>query len=130
MIEISRYKKYKESYQAYHLKNRDSILERQRNWRLNHPEYSQDSSRNYRKDHKDLRNKANRKWRKIHIKKKRAGNMISRNLEKYPLNDECEFCGDTEKLEHGHIDYAYPELYLTVCHRCNYWMDIRIVTET
>lgn len=28
------------------------------------------------------------------------------------------------KLEHGHIDYNYPEIYLTVCHECNYWMQV------
>jgi hypothetical protein len=47
----------------------------------------------------------------------------------FPLQSVCAFCGVTEHLEHGHIDYDYPELYLTVCHRCNTWMSMDYVSE-
>ena len=45
----------------------------------------------------------------------------------YPLADKCELCPEndkrTENLQHGHIDYDYPKIYLTVCGSCNIWMD-------
>ena len=104
-----KYQKYKATYQAY---------------RINHPEQAIESSRRRREKFKDACNAQNRKWRKIHPEKKFAGNIISNHSEKFPLDIECELCGVTDKLEHGHIDYDYPELYLTVCHRCNYWMNM------
>jgi hypothetical protein len=83
-----------------------------------------DRDKQYHGKHKDVINERLRKWRKNHPEKKSAGNLISHHPEIFPLNNECEFCGLTENLEHGHIDYDYPELYLTVCPRCNFWMDI------
>ena len=124
MSNISRYKKYKQTYQAYDRKNRERIHKTQRDWRLKHPERSRNASRLQRLNNRERCNERNREWRKKHPEKKRAGNLISHNSEKYPLAECCAFCGTTEKLEHGHIDYDYPELYLTVCHRCNCWMDI------
>lgn len=44
--------------------------------------------------------------------------------ERYPLDDKCIFCGTTEGLEHGHLDYEDDgHNYVTVCHQCNCWMD-------
>jgi len=56
-------------------------------------------------------------------KKRHAQSLMYNNLDRYPLDSECEFCGSIENLEHGHVDYGHPELYLTVCHKCNIWMD-------
>lgn len=124
MTEISRYKKHKATYQAYDRKNKERNHKLQRDWRLRqHPDYAKNSSRRHRLGNQEYYNEYNRRWRKNNPEKKRAGNLISKHIEKYPLADSCEFCGTRERLEHGHIDYDYPELYLTVCHRCNCWMD-------
>ena len=70
----------------------------------------------------------NRKWydrngleyeRNRDEKKRNAKNRLNGSLHLYPLDDKCVFCDRTENLEHGHIDYNYPRLYLTVCHQCN-----------
>jgi len=139
MIELTRYQKYKKTYQAYYAKHKEHCLELShkwdqnnpervtqlhRTWRVNHPEATIDSYRRCGEKHKDEHNEQNRKWRRTYPEKKHAGNIISKHPEMFPLADECEFCGCIDKLEHGHIDYDYPELYLTVCHRCNHWMDI------
>ena len=129
---VSRYQKYKESYIAYHKANREHILERQRQWRKKHPKYfSEYRKKNpeypieYARTHRDARNESGRRWRKNNLEKKRVGNLITNHPKRYPLDDECAFCGATEKLEHGHMDYEDEGYnYITVCRRCNYWMDI------
>jgi len=110
-MSLSRYKKYKKTYQAYYQANRDWILELQRRWRQTHKQDPQG------------RAKVARNWRLKYPERKRAQSLLQRHPDKYPLENECEFCGRTERLEHGHIDYDYPELYLTVCHQCNMWME-------
>lgn len=110
---MSRYKKYKQTYQAYYQKNRERILQLQRQWLQTHK----------RKRDPEECVRFQREWRSKYPEKNRAKKLLQRHPDKYPLGKECEFCGKSEKLEHGHIDYDYPELYLTVCHQCNAWMD-------
>ena len=55
-------------------------------------------------------------------KKVRARRRLQR-IYLYPLGNKCEFCDETKNLQHGHIDYDYPKIYLTVCGSCNIWMD-------
>lgn len=44
--------------------------------------------------------------------------------ENLPLLDACEFCGDTQRLEHMHLDYKnYPTIYLTGCKKCHEYAD-------
>lgn len=51
--------------------------------------------------------------------------QIRLHPEDYPLDDKCIFCGRTERLEHGHLDYEDQGYnYITVCHQCNRWMDL------
>lgn len=127
---MSRYQKYKESYVAYREANQERILEMQRQWREKHPYYfieynkrNLEHRREYAHAHQDAHNEFARRWRENNPEKKSAHNLIHRHPEKYPLDSKCAFCETTKKLEHGHIDYDFPELYLTVCHQCNYWMD-------
>jgi hypothetical protein len=98
-------------------------------YRLNHLEKIKECARKYLKQHCEN----SKKWQKDNLMKVKAVRLINNcqryHPEKYPLDNKCEFCGDTEKLEHGHIDYDYPELYLTVCHSCNYYMGRSIVVE-
>ena len=112
---ISRYQKYKASYQAYYQAHREEILKRKREWRRQHPDYH----RQYRMAHPEMYRNSERKHNRNNPKKR----IARRKVEELPLNQECEFCGRTEKLEHGHIDYDLPEIYVTVCHQCNFWMD-------
>jgi hypothetical protein len=123
MVELTRYKKYKKTYQAYYQAHRPAyrayykahrqkILGQIREWQKNHPEQERERRR---------------KWRENNPKKKQAQNVISHGNRRgkidYPLADACEFCGASGKLEHGHIDYDYPKIYLTVCRACNVWMN-------
>ena len=65
------------------------------------------------------------RYRRKHPEKIKAQNLMNNNRKKYPLGSECIFCGRTEKLEHGHLDYEDGgENYLTVCHECNSWMGV------
>lgn len=73
-------------------------------------------------DYPESRREASRHFRNNYPEIKKGQNVISHNSEKYPLEDKCEFCDSTKHLEHGHVDYDYPEIYLTVCHQCNLWM--------
>lgn len=133
MTEQTRHQKYKASYLRYYQANRERFLQWNREWRRTHKEHIGQYGKQWRQEHPDysrlkhrnpeVERKARRKWRKNNPEKVRAEQLLYSNPTKYPLNDECDFCGATGKLEHGHIDYAFPELYLTVCHPCNYWMD-------
>ena len=75
------------------------------------------------------RERHRRSDRKNRAKKKIRG-LITRYPELYPLGDRCIFCGRTDNLEHGHLDYDYDgQNYLTVCHQCNTYMDKPITTK-
>ncbi len=134
-MSLSRYKKYKKSYQAYREANREYILELLRRWKEKHPDYAKqwreehpDYFKEYAKKHpeiiKAIRTRKRRKWRRNNRHKTRVFNLVYNYPNRYPLDDKCAFCWTTEKLEHGHLDYEDDgQNYLTVCHVCNYWMD-------
>lgn len=84
-------------------------------YRASHPQIML----NHRQEQKRYRNK---------YPNKIIAQQIIRNGD-FPLGSECAFCGVTENLEHGHLDYDYPEIYLTVCHPCNTWMSLEHVSE-
>jgi hypothetical protein len=121
MIELTRYNRYKKSYLAYYQTHKTKILAQNRQWNEDHRERRAEINRNNLDHHRE----SERKWAQNHPERVKAESLL-RNLEKYPLRSECEFCGSTRNLEHGHVDYDYPELYLTVCHGCNCYME----TET
>lgn len=136
MIQLSRYEKYKKSYQAYYSLNK--AIRKQYNHayylsnkvRINalHCQWNKDNSekiKGYHKKHFAKQYESNKRWRLNNPKKVQAEHLLNNNPKKYPLDNECEFCGDTDNLEHGHVDYAYPEIYLTVCHGCNLSMDVK-----
>jgi hypothetical protein len=119
MIELTRYKRYKETYRTYYQLNKAKIQAQMRQWRENNRPYDLERQRRWRQAHPDNY----RKFMQKHPERVKAKNLMAHNPDKYPLDDACTFCGDTAGLEHGHIDYDYPELYLTVCRKCNIWMD-------
>lgn len=102
--------------------NPEKNREYQRLWRLHHPEINKIRKREYQRKYRKEHPESDIKYRKNNPKKIKARNILSR--KHLPLGSECEFCGRTEKLEHGHLDYNYPEIYLTVCHECNCWMEV------
>ena len=116
--ELTRYKRYKKSYQAYYQGHKIRILEQSRQWSETHPERKLEINRK----HAEQRREGRRQWRENFPERVKAEHLLV-NLKKYPLADKCEFCDSTKNLEHGHIDYDYPELYLTVCHACNCSME-------
>lgn len=113
--QMTRYKKYKKSYQAYYHANRERIQEMQRQWREANRTYNLERQRRWRQAHPNFR----QKYEENNPEKVKAWKLVGRQ----PLGHVCEFCGTIENLEHGHIDYVFPRLYLTVCRRCNIWMD-------
>lgn len=93
-------------------------------------EYHREYRRDWRKNHLKSERKYQREWRKDNPNKQRIYNYIQYHPERYPLDSECAFCGRTEKLEHGHLDYEDDGFnYLTVCHQCNIWMDRTMTTK-
>jgi len=66
-----------------------------------------------------------------HLDHVQVQNIITRGNRrgkiKYPLAPSCELCPEedkrTEKLEHAHFDYDYPELYVTACRECHAFAD-------
>lgn len=116
-------------------KNSEDKLRWQREYYRNNREKVRKYHRDYRKKRRreDLRyaeqlRKIHKKWYDTHEykrdeKKRFAQSLMYNYPDKYPLDSKCEFCGATENLEHAHIDYGYPELYITACHQCNLWME-------
>jgi len=100
-------KKHRDYQRGYRGKNPEKLRELNRSQQINNPESNREKVRRYKQKYPERR---------------KAHSLMSNNPEKYPLGSECEFCGRTENLEHGHLDYDYPEIYLTVCHQCNMWM--------
>ena len=88
-------------------------------------EKNQEYMKTYRASHPQCKVRhrlEQKKYANNNPKKIKAQQFIRTHIEESPLGNECEFCGTSETLEHGHIDYNYPDLYLTVCHQCNCWM--------
>ena len=83
----------------------------------------------WEQDHKrelmDRANEYGRKWFRNNKKKQRVYSRIKYRPEEYPLDDYCFYCGKTEKLEHGHVDYENDgHNYVTVCRSCNKLMTV------
>lgn len=101
---------------------RKTTRESRRRIRRLYPEKSRQRRRAHYAKNKARGRELSYKWKENNPEKVRAHNLMYRNPKKYPLAESCEFCGSTEYLQHGHIDYDYPEIYLTVCAKCNWWM--------
>ena len=114
-----RWKTNPEYSRDYYRKHRQEKSSYQRKWREEHRQQFLDTVKAYRAKH----NQNVRLWKQNNPEKRKAQSLMSNNPTKFPLDSQCEFCSGTEKLEHGHIDYELPEIYLTVCHQCNVWMD-------
>lgn len=99
----------KEYKHQWYLKHKEEVIERSRLWQRNNPEKCREIKRN---------------WQSENLEKHRIYNLVYHHPELYPLASVCAFCGRTEKLEHGHMDYQNDGYnYLTVCHTCNIWMN-------
>ena len=52
---------------------------------------------------------------------------VEQQAQKFPLGSQCETCPDndikTENLERHHFDYDYPELFVTCCEQCHYFLN-------
>ena len=93
-----------------------------------HPERDRQTSRRWRsKDPEKWRaitSEYNRKYCLKYPEKTRIRSQVNRYPDLYPLANECVFCGRTENLQHGHLDYEDGGYnYVTVCPQCNCWMD-------
>lgn len=114
MLMFNRKEYNKRYYQEHKEQYRERNRRQARKYRGEHREYSLEYGR-----------KANHKWKRNNPEKISVYNRIQYRPELYPLDKECIFCGATEGLEHGHLDYNDEGLnYITVCSSCNKWMNI------
>jgi len=75
--------------------------------------------------HPEQHSKSVQEWKLNNPKKSKIHNLVVHHPDCYPLDDKCVFCGTTEHLEHGHLDYEDDGVnYVTVCHRCNCYMNV------
>jgi len=89
----------------YYYRNRESEIKRTAAYR-----------RKQRMEDPEFREKDNQR--------QRFYQYIQMHPDLFPLDDKCIFCGRTQRLEHGHLDYENEgHNYVTVCHQCNGWME-------
>lgn len=61
------------------------------------------------------------RYAKQNREKIEARRLVRQNCH---LNDSCEFCGATEKLEFHHFaGYRYWWIFVTACKQCHEWAD-------
>ena len=114
-------KKYREEHKE-HIKKLQ-LIRNQRYYRLNREKVIQ-KTREYAFSHREQYNQYVYNWKKNNSKIVNIHSKIRKHSKDYPLDNECVFCGRTEKLEHGHLDYEDDgHNYVTVCHQCNMWME-------
>lgn len=106
----------------WYRKNRERKLAYHKEWYENNRQRRLSYNEEWRKNNPEKRRAQQKRHRKRYPQKIRARNFVNRH--DCPLDDECIFCGATTNLEHGHIDYDYPALYITVCHPCNQNMEV------
>lgn len=126
--------KTKEELRKYHRefmrKNRWKYKEAEKQWRLNHPNYSNIWNSQNRKKCVNYGNK----WRIKNMNKvrkyqnysnenyrlKNKVNQFTRN--NFKLNNNCEICGDTNKIGFHHWRYRLPVQkrdFNTLCKYCH-----------
>ena len=108
---------------AHRAQNRKAVLQERREYYLVNREKILMQNRASRQRNKNHLQKYNQKYSIENNKRLKARRRMNMSPHLYPLKSNCEFCGSTLNLEHGHIDYDYPTIYLTVCASCNKWMD-------
>lgn len=103
------------------------MLKRDRQYRRTHREEVNKTTKEFRDANRDKISEEQKIRRQEHPEKVRVYGRIQRHPRIYPLDSHCAFCGSVEALEHGHLDYEDDgHNYLTVCHRCNIWMEIGV----
>ena len=130
---------HRQYYKEHREKCREKCRVRARQFRERHPRRAREIDKKYKSSHRkelNARARVQCKTHRIRITKRqrvrrqeypekiRVYGIIQRHSEEYPLAHHCEFCGSTEHMEHGHLDYKDDgHNYLTVCHQCNLWME-------
>ena len=118
MVGIKYRGRYKEYNKKYNKKYRQDHREYFR-------EYQREYMKEYQKKYPEGHRKSVRNWQRDNPEKHRIHRRIYKHPELYPLEDECEFCGATENLEHAHYDYEDEgRNYVTACHQCNRNMEL------
>jgi hypothetical protein len=119
-------KKQKLLSKAWYVKNKQTHKVTTANYYKNHNIHLYRVHKQWTKEHPKKLYEYNKKNRKNHPEIYRIYGLIHLHPEDYPLDDKCIFCGEPTKLEHGHLDYEDSgNNYVTVCHKCNYWMGRR-----
>ena len=145
MISTEKHKqKMKENYE----KNREIILLKQKNYRLNNKEkikikgqkyyiknksklsninkaYYQEHKeevckrmREFAKNNNDFMNEKRKKHELKYPEKKRARSLAKENIE-IPENQICVMCNEKKATDRHHEDYSKPLEVKFVCHQCN-----------
>jgi hypothetical protein len=114
---------YKDPYREYL---------RQYEKRMNQGERIRKLHREWRKNNRE---KVREQWRKGRIKfiennpELAKKQYIARKIaEKIPMKSYCELCPEEDnqgrKLSRHHLDYDYPEIFMTICYECHTWTRI------
>jgi hypothetical protein len=92
-----------------------------------HREKINQRERDYYAKHQEEISKDQKEWRTKNQGKRISERVIEfgmrRGRNDFPLAIKCELCPvdeeKTERLEHHHPDYSYPEIYITACRECH-----------
>lgn len=104
-------------------KNKDHVKEYNREYRRKHSQKYRELKKRWKQKNPERHSKHNLRHARKYPERMRIYSRIRYYPELYPLDSECVFCGATENLERGHLDYEDEGFnYLTVCHECNMWM--------
>lgn len=114
--------------------NPDKVAEYKRRYRFNHPEKVKkmnsiykfrnrqkirEQTKRYRERHQEEKAQYNKLWNLLNITKRNAEALV----KGIPMGSICELCPEddvtTEGLQRHHPDYAYPEIFVTVCPSCH-----------
>jgi len=96
----------REVYQKWKAQNKDRYRQLARNYYYKHKKERMQYQRDYRTDKKKLA---------VH-------GIRKHNPELQPLASNCLFCGGSDNLVRHHPDYDVPEMYVTCCRQCHWWV--------
>lgn len=122
-------RKYREQNKTklrrYYENHKQEILEKARKYRQT-PEYKRkrreyEKRRRQRPEFKEKERIRNRKRWKTQPTR-RAKTYVKKKGQKIPIHKQCEFCPSTGHLERHHPDYNYPDIFVTVCSECHWYV--------
>jgi hypothetical protein len=111
---------YKDKYMEY-LRGVKRRQEKAEQLKAYNEKYYELNKVEIKKQQHDTQQKWHEEHREYYNTRSRAEQHCSRH--KLPMAEACELCPEddkrTTKLQRHHVDYDYPEIYVTVCTKCH-----------